>query len=80
MSYNDGSSFAFTICSAISNPTLYEGLFEYGSRTKTDFVTSTNVPLMKYTPSLTPNADPRFDAFSGTNVKTVSPESNVVLP
>ena len=34
----------------MSNPTLYDGLFEYGSKTIKDFVTSTKVPLMKYTP------------------------------
>ena len=80
LSYNDESSFEFTICSDISNPTRYEGLLLYGSNTINDVGTSTNVPLKKYTPWLTPKAEPVAVASSDVNVKTVSPIVKVVLP
>ena len=47
LSFKDESSFAVITVSDISRPTLYDGLFEYGSRTTTDFETFTNVPLKK---------------------------------
>tara|TARA_Y100000748_G_scaffold300765_1_gene299777 strand:+ start:878 stop:1090 length:213 start_codon:yes stop_codon:yes gene_type:complete len=68
------------ISSRISKPTLYDGLFEYGSKITNDFETSTKVPLIKYTPVSTPNADPIAVAFSATRVKMDSPAFNVVLP
>ena len=46
------------ISSEISKPTLYDGVFEYGSKIIRDDCTSTNVPLIKYTPLFTPNAEP----------------------
>ena len=45
-----------------------------------DVGTSTNTPLIKYTPLLTPNADPVEEAFSGTKVNTVSLMFRVVFP
>ena len=80
LSYNEESSFEFIICSDISNPTRYDGLLLYGSNTINDVGTSTKVPRKKYTPELTPNADPVAVASSEVSVKTVSPIVNVVLP
>ena len=68
------------ISSIISNPTLYVGLFEYGSNTIRDLGTSTNDPLKKYTPLSTPKDDPVAVASSATKVNTVSPDFNVVFP
>ena len=42
--------------------------------------TSTKVPRKKYTPLLTPKADPVAVASSDVSVKTVSPIVRVVLP
>ena len=42
--------------------------------------TSTNVPRIKYTPLLTPNAEPVAVALSDTKVSTVSLMFKVVLP
>ena len=52
----------------------------YGSKTIVSWETSTKVPLIKYTPVLTPKADPVAVASSGTKLKTVSPAVNVVFP
>ena len=47
LSYKESSSFAVTNCSSIFNPTLYDGVFEYGSNTILSVDTSTKDPLMK---------------------------------
>ena len=80
LSYKESSSVAATTSSRTSNPTLYDGVLVYGSRTISDVGTSTNTPLIKYTPLLTPNADPVADASSETQVRIVSLVFNVVLP
>ena len=80
LSYNEESSFAFIISSNISKPTLYDGVFEYGSKIICEVGTSTNAPRIKYTPLLTPNADPVAVAFPDTNVKIVSSKFKVVFP
>ena len=80
MSFICGSSAAVIISSLISKPTLYDGLFENGSKITRDLVTSTKVPLIKYTPSSTPTADPVLEAMSEIRVNTVEPAVRVVLP
>ena len=80
LSYKDESSFALTISSKISKPTRYDGVVEYGSNTIREVGTSTNIPRMKYTPLLTPKAEPVAVAFSETKVKTVSSIFKVVFP
>ena len=74
------SSLASTISSKISNPTRNDGSLSYGSRTICAVGTSTNVPLMKYTPSATPTAYPVAVEFTDKVVKTVSPIRRVVFP
>ena len=62
------------------NPTLYDGKFEYGSKTILSVDTSTKVPLIKYVPEDIPTADPIAEALLSTNVNTVSPSFIAVFP
>ena len=80
LSYNESSSLDETISSRIVRPTLYEGVFVYGSSIISLFATSTNVPLIKNTPCPTDASDPIAVASSDINVAIVSPEDIVVLP
>ena len=80
LSYNEESSFAFTISSTISKPTRNDGVLLYGSKTISDVGTSTNVPRIKYTPSDIPNAEPTAAAFSSVSVAIVSFRLIVVFP
>ena len=61
-------------------PTLYDGVFEYGSKTILSVETSTKLPLIKYVPEDIPTAEPTADAFVSTSVKIVSPSFTAVFP
>ena len=80
LSFKSESSLEVITVSDISRPTLYDGLFEYGSNTMTDFGTLTKVPLIKYIPASTPTADPIRHGSSDRTVNIVSPAFNVVFP
>ena len=80
LSFKEESSFALITVSDISSPTLYDGLLEYGSNTIISLLTSTKVPLIKYTPLSTPTADPILLGSSVNTVKIVSPAFRVVFP
>ena len=79
LSLRVGSSSEVTISSTTVRPTLLLGVVEYWSRIRICSETSTNVPLKKYTPELSMNAEPAPDAFCETAVANPSPAGiNVV--
>ena len=80
LSYRESSFLAVINCSSMFKPTLYDGLFEYGSKTILSVDTSTKFPLIKYVPEDIPTAEPMAEAPVSTNVRTVSPSLIAVLP
>ena len=80
LSNSEESSLDDIIDSKILNPTLYDGLFVYGSNTIVLVGTLMKVPLTKYTPSFIFTALPTAEAFVDTNVATLSPTEIVVFP
>ena len=80
LSYKDSSSFAPIISSCIVNPTLYDGVFEYGSKIILSLATSTKEPRIKYTPLDIPTALPTYEESNGISVAILSPAFTGVFP
>ena len=80
LSLSDESASALTNCSCIKRPTLYDGLFVYGSNTILSEETFTKCPRIKNTPFAIEAAQPVAVASFSIRVATESPAFIGVFP